>query len=150
MSVEPKPIRLTPVAKFVTVAIIVALGILLIWAASSIMTPFIGAAITAYLFNPLIGWLNRRTGVSRAIWICVLYILIGVLIYALVRTLGPLVAMQYRELVAQLPAMRYQVETWLLANQMFDLGGIIIDLHLYNRSWQDSARDCAPSGSERA
>lgn len=128
MSVEPKPIRLTPTAKFITVAIIVALTILLLWAANSILAPFIGAAITAYLFNPLIGWLHRRTNLPRAIWIGVLYILIGVLIYSLVRTLGPLVGMQYREFMAQLPAMSSQIETWILANQMFDLGGIVIDL----------------------
>lgn len=128
MSVEPKPIRLTPAAKFVTIIIIVAMFILLIWAANSVMAPFIGAIITAYLFNPLISWLQRRTGVGRALWILVLYVMIGALIYALVRTFGPILAMQYHDLVGQIPAMRDQVEHLLLANQIFDLGGVTIDL----------------------
>jgi len=133
VSVEPKPIRLTPAAKFVTITIIVALGILLIWAASPVMGPFVGAIITAYLFNPLIGWLHRRTGIGRAFWISVLYVLVGALVYALVRTLGPIVATQYRDLVAQIPAMRDQVERLLLANQIFDLGGVTIDLRELER-----------------
>jgi predicted PurR-regulated permease PerM len=128
VSVEPKPIRLTPTAKFITILIVTSLAILLIWAANAVMAPFIGAIITAYLFNPLIGWLQRRTGVGRAIWIIVLYILVGALIYMLVRTLGPRVAMQYHDLVALIPRMRDEVERLILANQMFDLGGVTIDL----------------------
>ena len=128
MSVEPKPIRLSSAAKFITVIIIVALGILLIWAAQPVMGPFVGAVITAYLFNPLIGWLHRRTGIGRAFWIIVMYILVGVLVYALVRTLGPIIATQYRDLVAQIPRMRDEVERLLLTNQMIDLGGVTIDL----------------------
>jgi len=52
MSVEPKPIRLSSTGKFITVAIIVALAILLFIAVGSILTPFVAAVITAYLFNP--------------------------------------------------------------------------------------------------
>jgi predicted PurR-regulated permease PerM len=133
MSVEPKPIRLSPVGKFITVAVIVALAILLVWAVGPVMTPFIAAVITAYLFNPLIGWLNRRTGIGRAIWIGVLYILIGALAYALVRTLGPMVGSQYRGLIAQIPRMRDQIEVWIAANQYVDLGGLTIDLYALER-----------------
>ncbi|HEU5099023.1 MAG TPA: AI-2E family transporter [Roseiflexaceae bacterium] len=131
MSVEPKPIRLSPVGKFITIAIIVALAILLISSVRQIMTPFIAAIITAYLFNPLIGWLNRRTGIGRGFWIGVLYVLIGALAYALIRSLGPIVTAQYTELVGQIPAMRQQVERLIAANQIIDLGGITIDLYAF-------------------
>jgi predicted PurR-regulated permease PerM len=98
MQVESKPIRLSSTAKFITVAIIVALTILLIQGVHSILAPFIAAVITAYLFNPLITFLNRRTGISRALWIVLLYVAIGMLIYGLVSFLGPIVAHQYRDL----------------------------------------------------
>jgi predicted PurR-regulated permease PerM len=133
MSVEPKPIRLSPVGKFITVAIIVFLAILLITAVGPVMTPFIAAIITAYLFNPLIGWLHRRTGIGRALWIAVLYVLIGALAYALIRSLGPMLGFQYKELVAQIPRMRDQVERWIAANQIIDIGGITIDLYQFER-----------------
>jgi predicted PurR-regulated permease PerM len=133
VSIEPKPIRLTPAAKFVVITIIVAFGILLIWAANPVMGPFVGAIITAYLFNPLIGWLHRRTRIGRAFWIAVLYILVGSLAYALIRWLGPMVGFQYRGLVAQIPRMRDQIEVWIAANQLIDLGGITIDLFALER-----------------
>src|SRR5688500_13060519 len=123
MSVEPKPIRLSPTGKFITIAIIVALAILLISSVRQIMTPFITAIITAYLFNPLIGWLHRRTGIGRGAWIGILYVLIGALAYALIRWLGPMIGFQYREVVALIPAMRDQVEQFITANQIIDLGG---------------------------
>ena len=129
MSVEPKPIRLSSTGKFITVAIIVTLAILLFSAVGSILTPFVAAVITAYLFNPLIGWLHRRTGMGRGAWIGVLYVLIGVLTYALIRWLGPMVGFQYRELVALIPAMRDQVAHFIAANQIIDLGGVTIDLY---------------------
>ena len=131
MSVEPKSIRLSPTGKFITVAVIVSLAILLFSAVGSILTPFVAAVITAYLFNPLIGWLHRRTGVGRGVWIVVLYVLIGALTYALIRSLGPMIGFQYRELVAQIPAMRDQVERFIAANQIIDLGGITIDLYAF-------------------
>lgn len=133
MSVEPKLIRLSPTAKFVVVGLVALLCLVLIWAAQSIMAPFIGAAITAYLFNPLIGWLSRRTRIGRAVWIVVLYIMVGVLIYALVRTIGPLLATQYGDMVAQIPAMRDQVERLIFANQIWDLGGVTLDLREFEK-----------------
>ncbi len=131
MSVEPKPIRLSPVGKFITVTIIVSLAILLITAVGAIMTPFVAAVITAYLFNPLIGWLYSRTGIGRGFWIGVLYVLVGALAYALIRSLGPIAGAQYTELVGQIPAMRHQIENLIAANQIIDLGGITIDLYAF-------------------
>lgn len=133
MSVEPKPIRLSPTGKFITLAIIVALAILLFIAVGSILTPFVAAVITAYLFNPLIGWLHRRTGVGRGVWIGVVYVLIGALAYALVRSIGPMVGFQYRGLVAQIPKMSQQVELWIVANQYIDIGGFTIDLYAFEQ-----------------
>jgi len=128
MSIEPKPIRLSPVAKFITVAIIVALTILLVGAIDQVMTPFIAAVITTYLFNPLITFLNRRTHLSRALWIGALYIGIGLLIYMLVRFLGPLIANQYTDLRDRLIPDLIVGINGLEFNQTIDLAGVTIDL----------------------
>jgi predicted PurR-regulated permease PerM len=137
MSVEPKPIRLSPTGKFITIAIIVLLAILLFTAVGSILTPFVAAVITTYLFNPLISWLHRRTGVGRGIWIGVLYVLIGALAYALIRSLGPMVGFQYRGLVGQIPKMSEQIELWIAANQYIDIGGFTIDLYAFEKPITD-------------
>jgi predicted PurR-regulated permease PerM len=128
MSVEAKPIRLSPVGKLITVAIIVALAILLVSTAGHVMTPFAAAVITAYLFNPLISFLNRRTRVGRAVWILVLYITIGALIYALVRFLGPIIAHQYRELRDRLIPSILTELTQLPANPTIDFGGVTVNI----------------------
>ena len=130
MSAEPRPIRLSPAGKFITVAIIVALAILLVQAAFGIMMPFIAAAITAYLFNPIIRWLHHRTRVSRAFWILVLYVLIGLLIYLLVRFVGPLIASQYSELRAQVPAIRAAIMQQVTSNQVIEIAGVPLDVGL--------------------
>ena len=128
MSIQAKPIRLSPIGKFITVAIIVALAILLVRAVGHVMSPFVAAAITAYLFNPLISWLQRRTRVGRAIWIIALYILIGLLLCGLVRFLGPILVAQYEELRRQIPAMISDISHLLAANRQLDVGGLEIDL----------------------
>ncbi|HMO59601.1 MAG TPA: AI-2E family transporter [Roseiflexaceae bacterium] len=103
MSTTARPIRLSPLGKLITVTVIVALFLLLIRGLGNVIIPFVAAAITAYLFNPLITYLTRRTHVARAIWIGVLYIVAGLLVYALARYLGPLVRAQYTELVTAMP-----------------------------------------------
>jgi predicted PurR-regulated permease PerM len=134
MSVEPKPIRLSPVGKFITIAIIVALAIALIWAIGPVMTPFVAAAITAYLFNPLIGWLHRTTGVGRALWIGVLYIMVGGLVYALVRFLGPIIAAQYTDLRHQIPKALGNISRYVADNRTIDIGGLAIDIGPFEES----------------
>jgi predicted PurR-regulated permease PerM len=128
MSVEAKPIRLSSTAKFITVAIIIALTILLLLAVEDVLTPFIAAIITAYLFNPLITFLNRRTHIGRAFWILVLYITVGVLLYGLGRFCGPIIAHQYRELRDRLiPSIIYDLNQ-LPANQSIEFGGLEINI----------------------
>src|SRR5689334_832861 len=128
MTVEAKPIRLSPVAKFITVAILVYLAIQLVNGANSILTPFIAAAITTYLFNPLISFLNRRTRISRAVWILVLYVTIGVLLYGLGRYLGPLVAHQYRDLRDRLLPSIINDINQLPANLTIEFAGIVFNI----------------------
>jgi predicted PurR-regulated permease PerM len=60
-------------------------------------------------------------------------VLIGALAYALFRSLGPIVASQYRGLVAQIPEMRQEIENLIAANQIIDLGGFSIDLYAFEQ-----------------
>lgn len=128
MDIEAKPIRLSPVAKFITVAIVVALTILLLRAMGQAIVPFVAAIITAYLFNPAITWLHRRTHVGRAGWILVLYVLIGTLLYGLVRFLGPIITGQYNDLVTQLPGIRDTILYQIEFTQTVDIAGLKVDV----------------------
>jgi predicted PurR-regulated permease PerM len=128
MHVESKPIRLSSTAKFVTVAVIIALTILLIRGVSTILAPFIAAVITAYLFNPLITFLNRRTGVSRALWIALLYVAIGAVIYGLISFLGPILTRQYLDLRDRLiPDIIAELQR-LASSETIEVMGIAINV----------------------
>lgn len=128
MTVEAKPIRLSPTGKFIVVAIIIALTILLLHAVGHVMSPFVAAAITAYLFNPLIRWLQHRTHAGRAIWIVVLYVLVAMLLYGLFRFVGPIIGGQYRDLRHHIPEIVGTISREIAANQTITVGGLTLDM----------------------
>lgn len=47
------------------------------WISRSILTPFIWAIVTAYLFHPLVDWCEEKSRVHRVAWILLLYVIVG-------------------------------------------------------------------------
>lgn len=141
MSIEARPIRLSPMAKFVVVAIVVALMIILIQTIGQVMTPFVAAAITAYLFNPLIRWLSSRTRVSRVVWIMVLYILVGTIVSSLVRSVGPIIGFQYHDLQNQIPAIINSISEQVSQYQTITIGSFEVDITPIERPLLDFAAE---------
>lgn len=115
-------------AKVATVAIIIALTILLLRAVGGLLSPFIWAIITAYLLNPLVTGLTARTGFRRVWWVVLLYIVAGFLIYLGVNWLVPRLAKQYTDLVNALPNFAVQTERWIAVNGVITVGGTALDL----------------------
>ena len=128
MAVEPQPIRFSPQYKLLAVALVVSLTVWFLLAVQHMLTPFVAAIITAYLFNPLVGWLQRRTGVRRILWIVVLYVLALLLIYGLGTLFWPRVAQQSRDLAATAPAMVGQIQAFFQGHERVEVGGIVLDL----------------------
>lgn len=137
MNPVARPIRLSTTGKLVTIAIIIALTILLARAMGSVIMPFIGAAITAYLFNPLISWLHQRSRVGRGVWILVLYVVVGFLFYLLVQFLGPLLIRQYFELMAVAPGVINTLQQQLLLEQTITIGALKINAAPVSDSLRD-------------
>lgn len=115
-------------AKVTTVAIIIALTILLLRAVGGLLSPFIWAIITAYLLNPLVTRLTMRTGFRRVWWVVLLYIVAGFLIYLGVNWLVPRLAKQYSDLVNALPNFATQTERWIEEYGLITVGGTVLDL----------------------
>ncbi len=128
MMAQPRPIRFSSTAKFITAALLVIGAIWLLRTAWHIVTPFIAAGITAYLFNPLIRWLSARSRLGRAFWITMLYILAGLLIYALIYSFGPALVAQYREFVAQVPAIINTVTAQISATEVIQIGAVTFNV----------------------
>jgi len=65
-----------------------------------ILYPFIWAMITAYLFAPLIYRLETKTKLPRAIWILLVYLIVGFFIYWGLSVLIPIINTQLVELTS--------------------------------------------------
>src|SRR6476620_1691400 len=114
MAVQPDiPIRFSSRAKFVTVAVVALLAILLLSSVTHILMPFIWAIIIAYIFNPVVGLLHRRTNLPRFWWVLLLYALGFGLLFLFGSYVIPLVIKQYNEISASLPAWRSESETYV-------------------------------------
>lgn len=125
---EQKLIRFSSRFKLVSVAIVVALTIWLLFAVAHVLTPFVAAIITAYLFNPLVTWLQRRTRLGRALWIAVIYVLAFLTLYGLGTWIGPLIAQQSRDLAAAAPEVASRIQSFFRGREQVELGGIVFDL----------------------
>lgn len=129
MSVESQKIRFSAHGKIITAGIIVALAIALLSSIGSVLTPFIASIITAYLFNPLVSWLQHRTGTRRWIWIVVLYLLVFSLLYWLGTWLWPRIIRQYEDMINWVPGLVQNIKQMLEGHRSIQIGSeITIDL----------------------
>ncbi|HMQ33455.1 MAG TPA: AI-2E family transporter [Chloroflexaceae bacterium] len=148
MTAQQRPIRFSPVYKLIAAALVVVLTIWFLLAVKHMLTPFVAAIITAYLFNPLVGWLERRTRLGRALWIAVLYVLAFLLIYTIGTLMWPRVAQQSRDLAATAPAMAAQIQSFFRGREQVELGGLVVDLAPVEEQLSGVVRDVGRRASE--
>ncbi len=97
--------RWSPTTKRWVIIGAAAIALLLLMRAQDILGPFIWGGIFAYVFAPLVGLIQRRARVPRPVAVGVLFVALGVGLYALGRALVPLVVDQLRELRGTLPQL---------------------------------------------
>jgi predicted PurR-regulated permease PerM len=61
-------IHLTPRARATILWVVAGIALLLLWQLRGLVVPLIWAGLTAYLLNPVVVWLARRTGLARRVW----------------------------------------------------------------------------------
>lgn len=122
MEVQSQTIRFSTQAKIITVALIVGLSILLIMSVGPVLTPFIAAIITAYIFNPLVTMLHRRTRLRRSFWIVILYILAFSLISGMGTWVWPRLVRQYDDLTSRIPSIILSITDMFDQQDTLDLG----------------------------
>jgi predicted PurR-regulated permease PerM len=128
MSVEQRPIRFSPQFKLIATAIVVALTIWLLLAVSHVLTPFVAAIITAYLFNPLVTWLQRRVGAGRALWIIVLYVIAFMILYGLGTWIWPRIVEQSRDFAGAAPLIASRIQGFFQGREQVEIAGFVLDL----------------------
>ena len=129
MTLVPSPIRFSNQAKLIAIGLIVGLILVFFQAVEHILAPFIAAIITAYVFGPLVGLLQRRIGLNRAFWIGALYVLAFAIIYGFFTAFWPRMMLQLRGLAARLPTLALELSQWFEGREQIELvGGLVINL----------------------
>jgi predicted PurR-regulated permease PerM len=97
--------RTTAVARTLAIFILIAA---FIWGARDIIVAFIFAIFFAYVFEPLVSWLQERrkiSGCSRGIAIAEVYLILGMACAAIALGAGPHIAAEGRELISSAPSL---------------------------------------------
>jgi len=94
-----KGVKFTPAAKFITLGLLLLFLIFVLRYSGQIIHPFIWAMITTYLFAPLIYFLETKGRLPRSVWIIILYIVLGLVIYWALSYLIPLANNEISEII---------------------------------------------------
>jgi len=125
---ESRTLRFPPWAKITTAAVVAGLLVILLRAMGGLLSPFLWAFVTAYLFNPLVRILAQRSHISRFWWVLLLYIVAGLFLFAGFNTLWPGLVTQFAELQAALPEIASTTSRWIEERAQLTVGSIVLDL----------------------
>lgn len=106
--------RWSPTTKRVIALVALALVALLLVRANAVITPFVWAAVFGYVFGPVVSSAQRRTRLPRGPLVAGLFVVLGLIVYAIGRLLVPVVADELRELQGTFPTLLNNVEDQLL------------------------------------
>ncbi len=158
----PPLIRSDPVSpawglttKAIVASAVLILGALIVWRFQFLISPLVLAAVIAYLLNPLISWLRRKTEISRVQAVLIIYALLFIFVGIGGFFLGVSVAQQSVRLWASLPeflpqlvedvhdrAQLWSAVRWTLGPYTFEPGAVfdVIDWESLGTSLAASLR----------
>ncbi len=124
---QAERIFLSPRSRVTILWIAAAILLLFLWEVRDILTPFIWAIVTAYVLNPIVVFLSKRTGLSRRVWSILFYLLLLVLLVWGLSSLVPLISRQVSELIREMP-QHFREAGKLLGQTQIDVLGTRINL----------------------
>lgn len=105
--------KMRGVKPWILVGLVLAALVWLLFALSNILTPFIVAAVLAYILNPLVEKL-RAKGIKRGPGAMLVMVSTLLLLFALVLIIVPMLINQFNNLVMRLPQIVYFIQNKLL------------------------------------
>lgn len=128
MEIDLTSTQWTPGTKraiLITCLILIGLAI---WQFSVVLAPLIVAVIIAYLLNPVVNWLTRRTPLQRGLAAAIVYIAF-LIILALIPTLGvPLLIQQFTQLQVAFDVQEVARQLNEAMDYQITIGGVEADL----------------------
>lgn len=106
--------RWSTTTKRVIAVIGVAFATLFVLHVFDVLTPFIWAAVFAYVFGPLVGLLQRRSGAPRWLVVATLFAGLGLVVYLLGKLLAPVLIDELGDLRTTFPRLVASVQQQLV------------------------------------
>ena len=132
-------VRLDPRTKIFIAAVLLLFLLLLLGQLASILTPFILAMLMAFVLNPLVAMLVRRTHLPRVVFVILLYAIFVAGVAWLV-SLAPVIAREVRSLINHLPGYLDELRASLVNV------GFTLDDRTYNDIKQTITNPQLPQG----
>lgn len=107
------------------------------------LAPFVVAALFAYLFNPLVEWMQRH-GIGRALGTSLVFLVLSLVLIGIVLVLIPFIERQIGKLLAQLPTwigwFQSEASPWL--EQHFGISAGVFDTQqvfdMLQKHWKEA------------
>jgi predicted PurR-regulated permease PerM len=114
-------VTLSARARATVIWIGVALLLVVLYLARHALAPFIWAVITAYLFHPIVTFIQRKSRLPKQVVALAFYIFVGFAIYTAVVNIVPLLVTQSEQVQSELiPAVLGDVDSWLQHRKAVD------------------------------
>lgn len=121
-------VTLSPRARATVVWIGVAVGLLIFFLAWNALAPFIWAVITAYLFHPIVAFIQRKTRLPKQLVALWFFLLLGLLLAIFFINVIPLLAVQIEQVQQQLiPNVINDIDSWVEERARYDQRFAAID-----------------------
>ena len=137
--------KFSPSAKIAALWLLIASGIIFVYFVRHLFPVFLWAAVTAYLFNPVINYFAERTKSHRFVWIVALYVMLWVLILWGIRAIIPLVSKEVAELMSGAPDNPATIFGNIASQDNISIFGAKIDMRAQISAFASWFKDQFPS-----
>jgi predicted PurR-regulated permease PerM len=121
-------VTLSPRARATVVWIGVAVGLLIFFLAWHALAPFIWAVITAYLFHPIVAFIQRKTRLPKQLVALWFFLLLGLSLAIFFINVIPLLVVQIEQVQQQLiPNVINDIDSWVDERARYDQRFAAID-----------------------
>ncbi len=118
--------RFSPLAKRLTVFILLGLVVVLVLHTAEVLPPFVWAVVTAFVLNGPIIQLMHRFGLPRWAWITAFFVAFFALLMVLILLMVPTIVKEARTLSTDIPIIKQEVDDYLNNNDTIQIVGIEI------------------------
>lgn len=125
-------INVSPRTRTIILLIAAGIGVFFLFEISGILSPFIWAAVTAYVFSPLITRAQKATNLPRLLLVALVYVAVGSLTVVAILSLMPVINSQFAQARHELPAFLKTIQRDLWAGQTIQIAGFTVDLSAFN------------------